>query len=54
MKNVTKLSENELQGNNKTSWHDQYRNSAWIFVGGLNYDLSEGLAESSSDEVIDT
>lgn len=42
MKNVIKLSEQELKTNNKTSWHDQYRDSAWIFVGGLPYDLSEG------------
>lgn len=42
MKNVTKLSEQELASGNKTSWHDQYRDSAWIFVGGLPYDLCEG------------
>lgn len=42
MKNVIKLSEQELRSGNKTSWHDQYRNSAWIFIGGLPYDLSEG------------
>lgn len=42
MKNVTKLSELELKRGGKSSWHDQYRNSAWIFVGGLPYDLSEG------------
>lgn len=42
MKNVLKLSEQELSTGNKTSWHDQYRDSAWIFVGGLPYDLSEG------------
>ena len=24
------------------SWHDQYRNSAWIFVGGLAGELTEG------------
>lgn len=46
MKNVTKLSEQELRSNSKTSWHDQYRNSAWIFVGGLPYDLSEGIVEN--------
>ncbi|XP_055679706.1 RNA-binding motif protein, X-linked 2-like [Lutzomyia longipalpis] len=40
MKNVLKLSENDLKGG--SSWHDQYRNSAWIFVGGLPYDLTEG------------
>ncbi|KAL3288610.1 hypothetical protein HHI36_003047 [Cryptolaemus montrouzieri] len=42
MKNVIKLSEQELNTNNKTSWHDQYRDSAWIFVGGLPFDLTEG------------
>lgn len=42
MKNVLKLSENDLKGGSKSSWHDQYRNSAWIFVGGLPYDLTEG------------
>lgn len=42
MKNVTKLSELELKRGGKSSWHDQYKHSAWIFVGGLPYDLSEG------------
>lgn len=42
MKNVLKLSEAELKGSSKTSWHDQYKDSAWIFVGGLPYDLTEG------------
>lgn len=42
MKNVTKLSEQELYTGNKTSWHDQYKDSAWIFIGGLPYDLTEG------------
>ncbi|XP_045466529.1 U2 snRNP component ist3-like [Harmonia axyridis] len=42
MKNVTKLSERELHNNSKSSWHDQYRDSAWIFIGGLPYDLTEG------------
>lgn len=42
MKNVIKLSEQELTTGNKTSWHDQYRSSAWIFVGGFPYELSEG------------
>lgn len=43
MKNVTKLSELELKGKaGKSSWHDMYRDSAWIFVGGLSYNLSEG------------
>lgn len=42
MKNVTKLSEQELRTNNKTSWHDIYKDSAWIFIGGLPYELTEG------------
>ncbi|XP_031633077.1 RNA-binding motif protein, X-linked 2 [Contarinia nasturtii] len=42
MKNVTKLSENELKRGGTSSWHDEYKNSAWIFVGGLPYDLTEG------------
>ncbi|KAL5284638.1 RBMX2 family protein [Megaselia abdita] len=42
MKNVTKLSELELKSNGKSSWHDMYKDSAWIFVGGLPYDLTEG------------
>lgn len=42
MKNVTKLSEQDLKLGSKSSWHDQYKDSAWIFVGGLPYDLTEG------------
>ncbi|KAJ8917415.1 hypothetical protein NQ315_005461 [Exocentrus adspersus] len=42
VKNILKLSQQELDSNSKTSWHDQYKDSAWIFVGGLPYDLSEG------------
>ncbi|XP_026468227.1 RNA-binding motif protein, X-linked 2 [Ctenocephalides felis] len=42
MKNVKKLSEQELNRSLKTSWHDQYKDSAWIFIGGLPYDLTEG------------
>ena len=26
----------------KTSWHEQYKDSAWIYIGGLPYDLTEG------------
>ncbi|KXS16546.1 hypothetical protein M427DRAFT_55495 [Gonapodya prolifera JEL478] len=24
------------------SWHDEYRNSAWVFAGGLDFEFSEG------------
>uniref|UniRef100_A0A6V7I1Q5 RRM domain-containing protein n=1 Tax=Bracon brevicornis TaxID=1563983 RepID=A0A6V7I1Q5_9HYME len=42
VKNIAKLGEQELLGSHKTSWHDQYKDSAWIFFGGLPYDLTEG------------
>ncbi|XP_058832538.1 RNA-binding motif protein, X-linked 2 [Topomyia yanbarensis] len=42
MKNVLKLSDQDLKFGGKNSWHDQYKNSAWIFVGGLPSDLTEG------------
>lgn len=44
VKNIQKLSERELElgVNFKHSWHQQYRDSAWIFIGGLNFELSEG------------
>ncbi|XP_073833422.1 RNA-binding motif protein, X-linked 2 [Musca autumnalis] len=43
MKNVIKLSEHELNNaTGKASWHDMYKDSAWIFVGGFPYNLTEG------------
>lgn len=43
MKNVIKLSEYELNNaTGKASWHDMYKDSAWIFVGGFPYTLTEG------------
>ncbi|XP_017892032.1 RNA-binding motif protein, X-linked 2-like isoform X2 [Ceratina calcarata] len=42
VKNIKKLGEQELSNDSKSSWHDQYKDSAWIFVGGLPYDLTEG------------
>jgi len=42
MRNVLKLSERELQNPNGKSWHDMYRGSAWIFIAGFPYTLSEG------------
>jgi len=42
-RNISKLSDQELKFNDgKTSWHDEYKGSSWIFTGGLPYDLSEG------------
>ncbi|KAL1123133.1 hypothetical protein AAG570_002221, partial [Ranatra chinensis] len=42
VKNVKKLSEQELKNSFGSSWQDQYKDSAWIFIGGLPYDLTEG------------
>lgn len=40
------MNEKELKlgiaGQDSKSWHQKYKNSAWIFVGGLPYELSEG------------
>lgn len=43
--NLKKLNEREIElgiAGTKTSWHNIYKESAWIFVGGLPYDLTEG------------
>uniref|UniRef100_A0A915KGH7 RRM domain-containing protein n=1 Tax=Romanomermis culicivorax TaxID=13658 RepID=A0A915KGH7_ROMCU len=46
VKNLQKLNERELRmgfaGDDSRSWHQKYRDSAWIFIGGLNFELSEG------------
>lgn len=42
MKNINKLNNKELESNYRGSWHDDYKDSAWIFVGGIPYDYSEG------------
>ena len=31
-----------IYGGGKGSWHEAYSSSAWVYVGGLNYELSEG------------
>jgi RNA-binding motif protein, X-linked 2 len=47
VKEIERINKKELDygiygGNNKGSWHDQYKNSAWVYVGGFSYELSEG------------
>lgn len=44
-KNLQKLTERELEMgiDTKNSWHNMYKDSAWVFIGGLHYDLSEGM-----------
>lgn len=46
IKNQNKLNEREIvlgtAGEEGKSWHRKYKESAWIYVGGLPYDLTEG------------
>ena len=30
----------------RQSWHDLYKSSSWIYVGGLDYGLTEGDIEA--------
>lgn len=42
---IRKLSEDELDLGIEIghgSWHDEYKDSAWIYVGGFPFDLTEG------------
>jgi RNA-binding motif X-linked protein 2 len=46
IKNQNKLNERELAAGTAgvlhKSWHAKYITSAWVFVGGLPYELNEG------------
>lgn len=43
---LNKINEKELElgisGDTKKSWHQVYNDSAWVYIGGLDYDLNEG------------
>lgn len=41
---INELNDRELasQGGDAGSWHAQYKDSPYIYVGSLAYDLSEG------------
>ncbi|XP_003743969.1 RNA-binding motif protein, X-linked 2 [Galendromus occidentalis] len=45
VRNLQKINDRELQmgltGHEK-SWHSKYKNSAWIYFGGVSFDLTEG------------
>jgi len=43
--NQRKMNERELEAGvsgTKNSWHMEYKDSAWIFLGGLPYEMTEG------------
>ena len=44
VKEIQRINEKEarLELNPDASWHSKYKNSAYIFVGGLDYGLTEG------------
>jgi len=41
---IKRINAKEAQFNQGTgtSWHDDYKDSRFIFVGGLNYEMTEG------------
>ena len=43
--NQVKINEKELEmglAGTKNSWHQEYKASAWVFLGGLPYEMTEG------------
>ncbi|KIL70344.1 hypothetical protein M378DRAFT_7215 [Amanita muscaria Koide BX008] len=43
VKEIDRINQRELDlGVQGASWHDDYKDSAYIFIGGLHYDLTEG------------
>jgi len=42
VKEISRINERELELGGTASWHDEYKDSAYIFVGGLPYGLTEG------------
>lgn len=40
--NARELENGIYGGSGKGSWHEKYKNSAWVYVGGLPYELTEG------------
>lgn len=44
IKNTQKITKKEIELGlfEKASWHDRFKHSAYIFAGGLDYDLTEG------------
>lgn len=45
IKEIQRINELEISKgswSSESSWHAQYKDSAWLYVGGLSYDLTEG------------
>ena len=44
-RNQIKMNDRELEmgvSGTKNSWHMEYKDSAWIFLGGLPFEMTEG------------
>eukprot|EP00088_Acartia_fossae_P057408 TRINITY_DN6697_c0_g1_i12.p1 TRINITY_DN6697_c0_g1~~TRINITY_DN6697_c0_g1_i12.p1 ORF type:complete len:292 (-),score=74.05 TRINITY_DN6697_c0_g1_i12:177-1052(-) len=44
-RNIMKLNDREIElgvAGTKNSWHQEYKDSAWVFLGGMPYELTEG------------
>jgi RNA-binding motif X-linked protein 2 len=44
VKEIHRINARELESGlvDSGSWHDEYKDSAYIFIGGLPYELTEG------------
>ncbi|OJA07986.1 hypothetical protein AZE42_01081 [Rhizopogon vesiculosus] len=42
VREINKINERELELGISGSWHDEYKDSAYVFIGGLHFDLTEG------------
>ncbi|TFK55375.1 hypothetical protein OE88DRAFT_1709883 [Heliocybe sulcata] len=44
VREINRINDKELDhiAQGGASWHDEYKDSAYIFIGGLNFDLTEG------------
>lgn len=45
IKHIERVNEKELENvmrGGTSSWHDDYRDSAYIYIGGLHFELTEG------------
>lgn len=57
VKEIARINEREARIGAKegASWHDQYKDSAYVFVGGLDYEVCHILsAEHHSTEKVST
>jgi RNA-binding motif protein, X-linked 2 len=42
IREIDRINQQQLELGDQGSWHDDYKNSAYVFVGGIPYELTEG------------